>query len=273
MKRWIYVCIIVLLLITVIWCIYDNLRLTLTTYTVSSERIPSEFKGFRILQISDLHNANFGRNNETLIRTISNAKPDIIVITGDIVDSHRTDYDHAVHVAEAAAAIAPTYYVPGNHEARIGSFGKLSQLLSDAGVTVLRNQFVKIKKDDQQLYMIGLEDQTFTLRQHAETLEVINSLSSVDTPYTILLSHRPELFNVYVKSNVDLVLSGHAHGGQFRLPVVGGLFAPGQGFFPTYDAGQFQTGNTTMIVSRGLGNSIFPFRFNNPPELVLIELN
>lgn len=273
MKRWIYICIIVFLLITVIWCIYDNHRLTLTTYIVSSDRLPDAFRGFRILQISDLHNANFGRNNETLIRTIANAKPDMIVITGDIVDSHRTDYDHAIHVAKAAADIAPTYYVPGNHEARIGSFGKLSQLLSDAGVTVLRNQFVRLKHEDQQLYIIGLEDQTFTLRQHAETLEVIKDLSPTDTPYTILLSHRPELFNVYVKSNVDLVLSGHAHGGQFRLPALGGLYAPGQGIFPTYDAGQFQTGNTTMIVSRGLGNSVFPFRVNNPPELVMVELN
>lgn len=271
MKRCIKICIIVLLL-AVIWCIYDNLRLTLTTYTVSSDRIPDAFHGYRILQISDLHNANFGKNNETLIRTISDAKPDMIVITGDIVDSHRTDYEHAIHVAEAAAEIAPTYYVPGNHEARIGSFGKLSQLLSDAGVTVLRNQLIRINRDGQHFYIIGLEDQTFTLRQHAETLEVIKGLSPTDSPYIILLSHRPELFNVYVKSNVDLVLSGHAHGGQFRIPFIGGVFAPGQGFFPTYDAGQFNSGNTTMIVSRGLGNSLFPIRFNNPPELVLIEL-
>ena len=100
----------------------------------------------------------------------------------------------------------------------------------------------------------------------------LNTLMEQETAYAILLSHRPELFETYAACGVDLVLSGHAHGGQFRLPFIGGLIAPNQGLFPKYDAGLFTDGNTNMIVSRGIGNSIIPIRFNNRPEIVLLEL-
>lgn len=92
------------------------------------------------------------------------------------------------------------------------------------------------------------------------------------TTYSILLSHRPELFEVYAKNNIDLILSGHAHGGQFCLPLIGGLLAPNQGLFPKYDSGIYTQENTNMVVSRGIGNRLFPFRFNNCPEVILIEL-
>ena len=100
----------------------------------------------------------------------------------------------------------------------------------------------------------------------------LNNLADTESSYIILLSHRPELFESYVSCNIDLVLSGHAHGGQFRLPFIGGLIAPDQGIFPKYDAGLFTNGSTNMIVSRGLGNSIIPIRFNNRPEVIVIEL-
>ena len=125
--------------------------------------------------------------------------------------------------------------------------------------------------------MMGIHDPSFTtdyLFGDAESVAAatLSELQNESDRYTVLLSHRPELFNVYVDSQIDLVFSGHAHGGQFRLPFIGGLVAPNQGFFPEYDAGLFSKENTTMVVSRGAGNSIIPLRFNNRPEIVVVEL-
>ena len=149
--------------------------------------------------------------------------------------------------------------------------------LTDLGVTVLENQKVPITKDGESITLMGIQDPSFRtdyLFGDAENVsrQAITSLQNESDVYTVLLSHRPELFDLYVDAGVDLVFSGHAHGGQFRLPFVGGLVAPNQGLFPKYDAGQFVEKNTTMIVSRGVGNSIIPFRINNPPEIVVVEL-
>ena len=142
---------------------------------------------------------------------------------------------------------------------------------------MLENQKVQITKDGENITLMGIQDPSFRtdyLFGDAESVsrQAITSLQNKSDGFTVLLSHRPELFELYVDTGVDLVFSGHAHGGQFRLPFVGGLVAPNQGFFPKYDAGQFTEENTTMIVSRGVGNSIIPFRINNPPELVVVEL-
>lgn len=166
---------------------------------ITDSKIPEPFSGFRIVQVSDLHNAEFGADNQRLLTMLESTNPDIIVLTGDLVDSSHTDIEVSLAFARQAVRIAPTYY-------------------------------------------------------------------------TVLLSHRPELFDIYVEGGVDLVLTGHAHGGQFRLPVIGGVVAPGQGVFPKYDAGLYTEGSTNMVVSRGLGNSVIPFRVNNRPEIVVVEL-
>jgi predicted MPP superfamily phosphohydrolase len=233
--------------------------------------------GFRIAQVSDLHNAEFGEDNKTLIALLSRTEPDIIVLTGDLIDSRQTDIDIALDFVRQAMEIAPVYYVSGNHESRVGEYVLLKAGMEEIGVAVLENRKVQIIREGEHVTLMGIDDPSFRagyLFGDAASIaqqEIENQCSDSDG-YTILLSHRPELFDLYVDTGMDLVFSGHAHGGQFRLPFLGGLVAPNQGFFPRYDAGRFTNENTTMIVSRGVGNSIFPIRFNNRPEIVLVTL-
>lgn len=268
----------VLLLILVVWTIWGNTALTVSTVVISGSRIPLSFSGFRIAQVSDLHNDEFGENNMELLQTLSENTPDIIVITGDLVDSQHTDMDVALDFAKGAVQIAPVYYVTGNHEAWIQQYDELKTGLEMIGVTVLEDEAIQLEQGDEEVTLVGLSDPDFTVNgdMFGEVPAMVGTklgeLTDIEDSYTILLSHRPELFETYADCEIDLVLSGHAHGGQFRLPFVGGLIAPNQGIFPKYDAGLYTENNTTMIVSRGIGNSVIPFRFNNRPEIVLVEL-
>ena len=269
--------IVAILILLIIWIAYGNTDLEIYKYNVKSEDIPSEFDNFRIVQISDLHNAEFGENNEKLLLMLKQADADIIAITGDMIDSRNTDVDVAISFAQKAVNIAPVYYVNGNHESRVsGEYEKLKQGLTDAGVTILENSSADITIGDETITLIGINDPTFRMDIVYDTMEqniahqLVNVIPGNDN-YKVLLAHRPEYFDVYA-GNVDLVLSGHAHGGQFRIPFIGGLVAPGQGFFPEYYEGSHIKENTEMIVSRGIGNSIIPFRINNKPEIIVAEL-
>jgi len=275
-KNWLCVAAICLVVISA-WIFLGNTNLEITEYYVTSSKIPDSFDGFEIAQISDLHNAEFGEGNTDLLALLSEVEPHVIVLTGDLIDSRHTDMDIALDFAGKAVQIAPVYYVSGNHEARIPEYAELKMGLTETGVTVLENQKIQITNDGESITLMGIQDPSFRtdyLFGDAESVsrQAITSLQNESDGFTVLLSHRPELFDLYVDTGMDLVFSGHAHGGQFRLPVVGGLVAPNQGFFPKYDAGQFIEENTTMIVSRGVGNSIIPFRINNPPEIVVVEL-
>lgn len=278
-KALVGLCTLILLLIALsVWTIWGNTALMASTITISSSRLPSEFSGFRIAQISDLHNAEFGEDNAILLQIISKTAPDAIVITGDLVDAQHTDIDIALAFAEEAVRIAPVYYVTGNHEASLSQYNELKTGLETVGVVALEDSVVQLEHRGVSVTLIGLSDPNFTIKSDmfnevpAMINTKLNDLMSGEKSYTILLSHRPELFDTYVGCGVDLVLSGHAHGGQFRLPLIGGLVAPNQGLFPKYDAGLYTDGNTNMIVSRGIGNSVIPIRFNNRPEVVLVEL-
>lgn len=269
----------VLILVAVLfaWIIRENSALEINEYKSANDRIPQSFSGFRIAQVSDLHNAQFGENNEKLITLLSQTDPDIIVITGDLIDSRHTDIEIALDFCRSAMEIAPVYYVTGNHEARVAEYGDLKTGMEEAGVILLENEKVQLEREGESITLMGIQDPSFTtdyLFGDAESVaaHTLSELQNASDGYTVLLSHRPELFDVYVASNIDLVFSGHAHGGQFRLPFIGGLVAPNQGFLPKYDAGQFTEENTTMIVSRGVGNSIIPLRFNNCPEIIAFEL-
>ena len=265
-----------ILLILIVWTAWGNAALELNTYTISSRGLPDAFDGYRIAQVSDLHNAEFGGGNQRLLDMLREAEPDMIAITGDLIDSRKTNIAVALAFAEEAVRIAPCYYVSGNHEARIPEYRELKAGLEAAGVTVLDDARVEIEISGNSITIIGVNDPSFLadyLTSDAAVMDrKLSELSSEDASFTILLSHRPELFDTYAAHEMDLVLTGHAHGGQFRLPLIGGLIAPNQGLFPKYDDGLYSEGNTNMIVSRGLGNSIIPFRFNNRPEVVLIEL-
>ena len=267
-----------LLIILIGWTLWGNTALEENEYQIVSDRIPQGFDGFRIAQVSDLHNAEFGEGNSKLLELLSQTEPDIILLTGDLIDSRQTNIKIALAFAQEAMKIAPVYFVSGNHEARVSEYEDLKMGLAEAGVIVLENQKVEITREGESITLMGIDDPSFQesyLFGDAEgvTKQAIESLQRESDGYTILLSHRPELFDLYVDTEMDLVFSGHAHGGQFRLPFIGGLVAPNQGFFPKYDAGLFSEENTTMIVSRGVGNSIVPLRFNNRPEIIVVMLN
>ena len=259
--------------------IYEDKNIELNTYDITSGDLPAEFNGYRIAHISDFHNAVFSKDNSKLIDMLKEAKPDIIAITGDIIDSRRTNIDISFAFVEQILKIAPCYYVTGNHEARVSSeYVLLKDKMSEVGVIILENDRLTIEREDEFIEIIGLDDPTFsvvgTTAEEGEVVaDTLQKLITSDDNFTLLLSHKPEFFDIYVENNVDLVLSGHAHGGQFIIPFVGGLIAPGQGFFPELDSGLFEKNGTTMIISRGIGNSIIPLRINNRPEIILIELH
>lgn len=271
-------CLVLSCVILGIWTAWGNKALMVSNISLSSGRLPASFSGFRIAHVSDLHNTEFGADNAALPRLLKKCRPDIIVITGDLIDCHRTDVEIALRFARESVKIAPTYYVTGNHEAICPQYTGLKAGLAAAGVIVLEDGLVPLEQGGERITLLGLDDPNFTPRGDlpggvpAMTAAKLKELLEEENTYSILLSHRPELFETYAASGIDLVLSGHAHGGQFRLPFIGGLIAPNQGLFPKYDAGLYTEGNTNMVVSRGLGNSVIPVRFNNRPEIVLIEL-
>ena len=276
-KKTVLIVSVLVILCLGIWTLWGNIALEVNEYEIASDRIPEAFAGFRIAQVSDLHNKDFGEGYGQLLTLLSQINPDIIVVTGDLIDSRQTDLDIALEFAWQAGKIARVYYVSGNHEARVPEYEDLKIGLVKAGVVILENQKVQITREGESITIMGIDDPSFQedyLFGDSESVarQAIENLQNESDGYTILLSHRPELFDLYVETEMDLVFSGHAHGGQFRLPFVGGLVAPNQGFFPKYDAGLFSEGSTNMIVSRGVGNSIIPIRFNNRPEIIVATL-
>lgn len=238
-----------------------------TKITVESDRVPASFDGVKILQISDLHDATFGDNQKRLVKKVKNTDPDLIFITGDLIDSNRYNLDQSLELVRNIVDIAPIYYVTGNHEIATNDIENIKNSLSDLGVHVLSNEQEIIEYNGEDIRIIGIEDPlNGVLVKEALSQFEGNNL------FTLVLSHRPETFQDYVDYEMDVVFSGHAHGGQFRLPGLGGLVAPGQGLFPSYTAGMYTENTTHMIVSRGLGNSVIPVRVFNSPEIVLVTL-
>ncbi len=270
MLKWkkyaIAVIVIIALVAFSVWVAWGNTYLTVSEFEIKNGKIPQSFHGFRIAQISDLHNAEFGEKNVELLDKLEEIHPNIIVITGDLIDSYRPDLDVCIDFAKKAMNIAPTYYVSGNHEHRIDNYEALKQGVADCGVIVLENEKTEICVGGEKITIIGIRG------DNPDIDTTLSKLVESNDGYTIVLSHYPELFDAYVKNSIELIFSGHAHGGQFRIPFIGGLIAPGQGLFPQYDSGLYTKDNTSMIVSRGIGNSLFPFRINNYPEIVVAEL-
>ncbi|MBQ4644719.1 MAG: metallophosphoesterase [Clostridia bacterium] len=269
-----FVFFLIFLSIFIFWIVYENKNIQVNELTIRSEKLPKDFSGYKIAHISDLHNTDFGNDNEQLLTLIKDSSPDIIVITGDIVDSRKTDVQIARNFINKASNIAPVYYVTGNHEARVSEENRIDNVSLDENITILHNEDVLIQKGESEIQIIGVDDPDFVSVTYSEDyMNYELEKYSNSKHFKILLSHRPELFDAYVSNNIDVVFSGHAHGGQFRLPFVGGIIAPHQGLFPEYDSGLYTKDNTALIVSRGLGNSIFPFRINNPPEMIIVTLN
>ncbi|HHW89966.1 MAG TPA: metallophosphoesterase [Clostridiales bacterium] len=232
--------------------------------------IEQEFDGFRILHLSDLHNKEFGLNQSILIEISQESKPDLIAITGDIINGQKIDKT-LLYIKEAVN-VAPVFFVSGNHEYYSKRYNFIKDQLVNAGARVLDNRLEEITVNSKILSVIGIRDLAFFKNKEAFK-NTINTLSGQAKGFRIMLTHKPHLIDAYQNSGADLILSGHAHGGQVRLPLIGGLYAPGQGVFPRYTSGLYRLKNgVSMIVNRGLGDSKFPWRINNPAHLILITL-
>jgi len=288
-KKYIKSAIVLLIVIALLlFCSYQNRHLETTYYTYKAEHLDAEFDGYRIVQISDLHNAKFGKDNQKLVDRIRECEPDMIVLTGDLVDSNHTNVERAVQFVDEIVKICPVYYVTGNHEywLEASEYDELMSGLTGAGAVILDDQVVEISRGDAKFRLVGLDDRSLsdgTLEalfsdesighdQAGQKEETADNENSEKKEFTVVLAHEPQYLARYASAGVDLVLSGHAHGGQFRLPFVGGIVAPDQGFFPEYTAGEYYMDGTEMIVSRGLGNSVIPVRLFNYPEIVCVEL-
>lgn len=288
-KKYIKSALVLLIVIALLlFCSYQNRHLETTYYTYKAEQLGADLEGYRIVQISDLHNVKFGKNNQKLVDRIRECEPDMIVLTGDLVDSNHTNVDRAVQFVDEIVKICPVYYVTGNHEYWLekSEYDELMDGLVSAGVVILDNQVVEISRGDAKFRLVGLDDRSLadgTLEallsdesirnnQAEQKEEIADNEDSGEKELTVVLAHEPQYLARYAGTGVDLVLSGHAHGGQFRLPFVGGIVAPDQGFLPEYTAGEYYMNGTEMIVSRGLGNSVIPVRLFNYPEIVCVEL-
>ena len=255
----------------------DNVLIHTTITRVTIEDLPKSFDGYRIVQVSDLHNNVYGAGQSYLLSKIREARPDIIVITGDLIDRNTKNVDNAMQFINGAVEIAPVFYVTGNHEASVGKqYKELALRMNEAGVTFLDNEAVSVISEEDVITLAGVRDPAFDWSKPDAKIvddEIKKALAEVsNTQVTILLSHRPELIKTYSENNIDLVLTGHAHGGQVRLPFIGPIYSPSQGLFPKYTSGIYEEGGTKMYVSRGIGNGIAPLRFNDGPELAVIVL-
>lgn len=257
--------------------IRQNKKLKVRKTTLKFDKLPQAFDNFKIAQVSDIHCDKVGHSDLSFINKIKNFNPDMIVITGDILDSYNNNMDIAYNILSQLAIVAPCYFVSGNHELRLPEeYEQLINRMKKLNITHLHNSKLFITKNNESINLVGVEDYNFfknedNLNHRANFIKTLKELYS-SNHFNILLSHRPEKFPIYADIKYELIFSGHAHGGQWRIPFVGGIFSPSQGFFPKYTNGNYVLEDSTMIVSQGLGNSSFPIRINNRIELVLATL-
>lgn len=246
--------------------------LEISRYEVKSQKLPESFDGFKIVQLSDLHGAEFGEDGMELVEKVKELEPDIIALTGDFV----TDEGDLVAVEKLAARLTelcPVYFVSGNHEFGSGLAVKVRNILERAGVKYLSNEYLTINRGDDEILLGGVEDPLAyaDMLSPDELAQKMND--AAPDAFKILLGHRNYWMTEYPELPVDLIFCGHAHGGLIRIPGVGGLIGTDRRFFPDFDAGEYNNGRYTLIVSRGLGNSVPIPRIFNRPEIVCVELS
>lgn len=271
-----------LLLIIILFTIrlyIDHNFIKKTSYEVKSTKIPSTFEGYKILQITDLHNKDFGK---MLTDMIEKENPDIIVLTGDMVSANHINYTTFLDFAKYISSKYKVYYIKGNHEGELlnKNYSVIVDALDLYGVKILDNEMIKLEKEGDYINLYGMwcnqryysradEDKTYVVKE--ETVEKLLGKPNVDE-YNILLMHTPAYFEAYEHWGADLVISGHMHGGLIRLPYLGGVFSPDRKLFPKYCYGRFDKNLSTMIISSGLSRGETGFRLFNRPEIVTITL-
>lgn len=239
-------------------------------YNITNEKIPNEFDGFKIVQLSDLHNCYFGPiKHNYLINRVNKENPDVILITGDFFDVEK--YENSLTIIKKLSEKYPVYFVAGGHEYHVPEYSTLKSKMIKAGVHVIDNKREKIYHNGKKIYVTGMLDPTFYNGCLEISKNILKEHQSEDT-FNILLAHRPDLFDLYTSYNYDLIFSGHAHGGQVRI-FNQGLYAPNQGILPKYTSGIHSKNDKHLIINRGCGwHSLF-IKVNNRPEIVVCTLN
>lgn len=265
---------------------WSNKSIVTTEYTYHSERVPENFRGARIVNVSDLQSQYFGNMQADLLHKVKAAKPDYILMTGDLLDRNHTDRKAAICALSGLLTMAPVCYVNGNHELALPEekMWRFYRTIEEMGVHLVFDDVLRVSRGDESINIMGISEYTLYGVQEvgwkhgkdaaeAALADMVDELSmQKDSEFTILLAHEPHHIESYSRPGIDMIFCGHAHGGQFRLPGGQGLYSPGQGVLPQLTSGAHRCGDSTMIVSRGLGNSVFPFRLNNRPELVAVTL-
>ena len=268
---------------TVGFIMFSNHAIMCRKLKVHSVKLPESFRGFRILQLSDMHGDFPNWKMRKLLKTVKESEPDIVVVTGDVIDyTHRRHFTQMLEGLKIISGQYPTYYVTGNHEYMHSECVPMIREIERTQIQVLHDRSVELIRGGEVIRLYGLDDPYALYRgnvpkryrtpalEYRETL--IRQKVDQDT-FTVLLAHRPEFFEEYAMAGYSLVLSGHAHGGQWRIFRRKGWMAPDQGWMPEYTYGTYEKVDTVMVVSRGLGNSNFPLRLLNRPEVIVIELD
>ena len=270
------------LAVLALYVYWGNTAIKTDSVSYTSSALPSAFDGLRIVQLSDLHNREFGENNARLYRAVEQAGPDVIFLTGDLVDEYAEEpVPYARAVGRALSAIAPTYYVTGNHEWAHGNavVEAIKTALREAGVTVLSNEYVPLERNGETMLIAGVDDPNGYADQKTPDALAREIYSAYDDPFWLLLAHRNNLFNGrYCRLGADLTFSGHAHGGIWRLPFTDGLVDTNMHLLPSFTSGFYHCTDedcegAEVFVSRGLGNSPrWAFRLFNRPQVAVITL-
>ena len=252
----------------------SNCSLQVEHFTYSSPRLPAGFDSCTIVQLSDLHGAEFGDDNRDLLAAVREAKPDYIFLTGDLMDRFReTEAEYAVELCADLTAIAPTYLVTGNHEWALGNVRSLKSAIRETGTIVLTNEFLTLERNGDRILLAGIDDPNGFADQKTPQELAAEVTAAWGDGFWLLLAHRNNLFaQQYSLLGADLVISGHGHGGIIRLPFTDGLLSVDRTFFPSYTAGFYEENGSTLFVSRGLGNSGPSFRLFNRPQIAVLTL-
>jgi predicted MPP superfamily phosphohydrolase len=263
------------LAIAILMCFAFYNGLTLRKYKISTNKKIGE-QVITIVLIADLHCSIYGKNQQTLIDKIKEQKPDLILLAGDIVDQKRLRYGAELFLA-GIKDIAPVFYVLGNHEYQRGEAENTKDMIRDYGITILDSSYIRTNIKGMPVLIAGIDDpiKVEYVKRYSECKSMIRAFSSLGNigDYKILIAHRPERIEKYLKYDFDLVVSGHAHGGQVRIPfILNGLFSPGQGLFPKYAGGLYNYGKVTHIISRGVSFRTLLPRVFNPTEVVCINI-
>ncbi len=249
----------------------SRFRLVTTGYELRFASLPPAFDGFRVVQLSDLHGACFGRENARLLRAVRAEEPDLIALTGDLVDS-RSDLAQTEALLTRLTEIAPVCYVSGNHEWSERLLPRLTPILARCGVRYLRNESVELARGGARIVLAGVEDPNGPLDMPRPDEVIAQCRETHPDDFLLLLGHRNDWIERYPDLDADLVLCGHAHGGVVRIPGVGGLLGTDRRLFPEHTEGVHDSGRYRLVISRGLGSGArIPRLFNNP-ELVCVTL-